>query len=318
MKRDILIAILAILLIAGISYGLSTMRPDVQLTPSHPFSAMSSGPAAGDDKVIMHINGEPVTEREFAVFTASLPPQAQSYLGTADGKKLIAEQYVRMKVLEQEGRRLGAESDPEVAAKMKFGKLNVGVEYALKKLSTGDEKSLRAEYEKTRGSLDSVDLSHIVLGFQGSAIPSRRQPVPTREQAVGGAREIIAKLREGAPFDQVAAAVSDDTQSAQAGGRLGLVPLAQLPPELQAPIAKLKPNEISEPVVSQFGVHIFRVAARRTQTFEEAKAEIQQRTQQGVVRGAVDRLQKAAKVEYDPKFFPPTSRAPGVNNPGRS
>jgi len=52
-------------------------------------------------------------------------------------------------------------------------------------------------------------------------------------------------------------------------------------------------------------VHLFRVNARHTQPFEEVKQALQQRAAQTIVKGEVDRLQKSAKVEFDPKFFPP-------------
>ena len=111
MKRDLLIAVIVILAIAALSYGLWSMHGTWQPTLSHPFNT-GTGPAPGKsaeaDTVVMRVNGEPVTEREFAMFGASLPQQAQMYMQTAEGRKLVAQQYARMKILEQEGKRLGA------------------------------------------------------------------------------------------------------------------------------------------------------------------------------------------------------------------
>jgi hypothetical protein len=307
MKRDLTIGAIAIVLTAGICYGIAAMRPSLKATLPQPFSehtgATTTGPNA--ETIVMRVNGEPVTDREFAVFGASLPQQAQMYLQSAEGRRIVAEQYARMKVLEQEGKRLGADDDPEVAAKMKFGRTNVAVEYAIGKLGAQTpDATLRAEYDKNKKEFDTADLSHIVIGYQGSKIPSRNKNVPTREQAVALAKQVEDKLRGGAPFEQLAAAVSDDTQSAGSGGRLGMVPVSQLPPELQAAVSPLKAGQISGPVVSQFGVHIFKVNDRKTQSYEEVKPMLQQRLQQTTVKDAVDRLAKAAKIEYDPKFFP--------------
>ena len=307
MKRDLAIAITVIVIISAACYALAVMRPDLKPTLSHPFSLMNDSAAGAktNETVIMRVNGEPITDREFAIFTSNLPQQAQMYLENPQGRKLLAEQYVRMKVLEQEGRRLGADGDPDVAAKMKFGKTNVDVEYAMRKISEHpNERILRDEYEKNKADFDSVDLSHIVVGYQGSSIPSRRNPVPTREQAMMIAKQMVDKIRAGEQFEKLAA-LSDDTQSSPSGGRLGMVPLAQLPPEMQGPIAKLATGQVSQPVVTQFGVHLFRVNARHTQPFEEVKQALQQRAAQTIVKGEVDRLQKSAKVEFDPKFFPP-------------
>src|SRR5689334_19298658 len=106
--RDLAIAVTVIVIIAAACYALAVMRPDLQPTPSHPFSLTGGSGAGGksNETVIMRVNGEPITDREFAIFTSNLPQQAQMYLENPQGRKLLAEQYVRMKVLEQEGRRL--------------------------------------------------------------------------------------------------------------------------------------------------------------------------------------------------------------------
>src|ERR1051326_2833273 len=307
MKRDLFLAAIAVIVIAGLCFGLNAMRVPAAPTPSHPFSLETGETPAvgGSENVIMRVNGEPVTEREFAIFTESLPQQAQMILQNPNARRLVAEQYVKMKVLEQEGRRLGADQDPDVAAKMRFGKTNVAVEYAIRKLGAmQDEKALQQEYEKSKADFAVVDLSHIAIGYEGSTIPSRHQPPPPRDVAMKMANELAARLRAGEPFEKVAGMFSDDQSSAQVGGRLGMVPVAPLPAEIQRAIAGLQPGQVSDPVVSQFGVHIFRVNARHTQSFNEVKPVLQQRAQQKVAEPAVDKLAKDAKVEYDKKFVP--------------
>lgn len=304
MKRDILVALIAIAAIVLFCFALSTVRAPLEPTPSKPFSLGAAGPVG--ENVIMRVNGEPVTEREFAIFTSSLPQQAQMYLDNPQARRLLAEQYVRMKVLEQEGRRLGSDQDPDVDAKMRFGKTNVADEYAMRKLGEHpDEKALRDEYAKSKGTFDVIDLNHILIGYRGSQIPSRRSPAPSRQEAIAIANDIAAKLKAGEPFEKLAGYLSDDQASAQVGGRLGAVQLTQLPPDLQGPIAHLKAGEISAPVMSQFGVHIFRVNSRQPQNFEQVKPLLQQRTRDTLLRDTVEKLFKQAKIEYDPKFFPP-------------
>ena len=315
MKRDLGIAVIVILAVAALSYGLWAMHAGTwRPTLSHPFNT-ATGAAPGKSEpetVVMRVNGEPVTEREFAMFGASLPQQAQMYMQSAEGRKLVAQQYARMKILEQEAKRLGADDDAEVAAKMRFGRTNVAVEYAIKKLGEKtNDQTLKAEYEKNKRDFETVDLSHIVIGYQGSQIPSKSKTPPTREQAIKYAQQILARLRGGAPFDQTATALSEDQQSAQNGGRIGPVPIGQLPPDIQAVVAKMKPGEISEPVATQFGVHIFKLNDRRSPSFDEVKSVLQQRTAQTTVQHEVERLEKTAKVDYDPKFFPPSPAAKG-------
>jgi len=312
MKRDLLAALIAILIIAALCYGLAFMRPALAPTSSHPFT-LATGPAPtahGEENVVIRVNGEPITEREFAIFASSLPQQAQMFLSNPAGRRVIAEQYVRMKVLEQEGRRLGADVDPDVEAKMRFGKTNVAVEYAIQKIAAHPtEEQLRSEYLRSKGEFDVVDLSHIVVAYQGGQIPPRQGGQPAaREIALKIANELEGRLRSGEQFERVAAIFSDDQQSASAGGRLGRLQLAQLPPELRQPISEMKPGEISPPIISQFGIHIFRVNSRQPQSFNEVKPMLQQRARESVLRDAVDKLSKDAKVDYDSRFFPPAAK----------
>src|SRR5204863_734706 len=107
-------------------------------------------------------------------------------------------------VLEQEGKRLGADEDPEAKAKIDFGKTNATVEFAIRKLSAQpNDKQLRDEYAKSQGQMDTVDLSHIVIAYQGSQIPPRHPPGPTREAAMKIAEDLEAKIRAGEPFEKL-------------------------------------------------------------------------------------------------------------------
>jgi peptidyl-prolyl cis-trans isomerase C len=264
--------------------------------------------------VIMRVNGEPVTEGEFQLFLSTLPENIRLMANQSEPRKRIAEQFVRMKVLEQEGRKLGADKDPEVASKMDFGRTNVVVEYALKKIApTPAEPVLRAEYEKNKGQFEAAELSHILVAVQGGQIPPRSgEPLPA-EIAMRKANAIEAKLRSGAPFGPMAAQVSDDQATAVQGGKLGEVQPGMLPPELQAVVDHLKPGEISQPVRSQFGIHIFRLDGRHAAPYEQVRPTIVRKLQQDMVTAAVDKLQKTARVEMDPKYF--SAKSPVVRMP---
>ena len=313
MKKDIFIAVVAIAAVIGISFAIGTGVTHV------PPAAQPVGAAAGHataspnpSNVVMRVNGEPVTDREFALFVQSLPEQAQAFAVTGTGRREIANQLVKMKVLEQQARKLGAENDPDVVAKMDFGRTNVFVEYALVKIASAgsSEAALRAEYEKNKASFGATELSHIVIAYQGGAIqPRAGEPLPL-DKALQKAMSIEASLRGGTPFEEVAKQESDDQSTAANGGKLGPLPPGALPPEIQSVVDKLQPGEISAPVRSQFGIHIFRLDSRRPQSFDEVKALLQRRVQQGIVTGEVDKLQKAAKVELDPKFFSGPEKAP--------
>jgi peptidyl-prolyl cis-trans isomerase SurA len=78
------------------------------------------------------------------------------------------------------------------------------------------------------------------------------------------ARGLVATLRGGAGFAALARQVSA-AGSAENGGDLGWVPVSAIIPDLRDQIAALAVGEVSDPIVSPAGVHIFQVRDQREQ-----------------------------------------------------
>lgn len=311
MKRDLTIALLAILLVAGLTFALERVRPDLPLTPSQPFEAKAAGVgkvAAKEGKVVMHVNGEPVTESEFNAFAQSVPEEQRAFLASnPQGKRMLANEIVKLKMLEQEARRLGVSADPEVQTQIDMTNAQIVATRALEKIVKPKlEAYVRAEFDKERK--DTINLRHIVIAHAGGQVPARDGSTRPPEQALQKAQAIAARLRGGgADFAELARAESDDQQSAANGGSLGPVNRAMLPPEIGSVIAKLQPGQVSDPVRTPLGVHIFRVDAP---SLEEMRPALMRRAQQQVVMETMEALQKQAKVDLDPGFFPPAPQSP--------
>lgn len=101
---------------------------------------------------------------------------------------------------------------------------------------------------------DIVRIAHIV----------RYPSVP--ESAEEEAREIISAIRDsveaGADIEDMARRYSDDTGSAQQGGRFTDTELGDLVPEFGAVAARLDEGDLSEPFRTPFGYHIMRLNSR--------------------------------------------------------
>ncbi len=95
----------------------------------------------------------------------------------------------------------------------------------------------------------------------------------TAERSSAAAVEQLRTLRErvtsGAIDFATAARETSQDGSASQGGDLGWTSPGQLVPEFQEAMDRLAPGQISEPVVSRFGVHLITVAQRRTQPLSE-------------------------------------------------
>ena len=89
-----------------------------------------------------------------------------------------------------------------------------------------------------------------------SVAPTQR----TREQALERAKRIAAEARQRPErFAELAREASDDVTNREQGGRLGGLRASQLSfwPQVLDTFAALRPGEVSEPVETRFGFHVF-------------------------------------------------------------
>lgn len=308
MRKDIVIAVVAVVIVVALAFGLAQLRPNLPGTPSQPFRGDKAESAAGGegkgDNVVMRVNGQAVTEREFALMLQSVPAEQRAMLATPEGRGMIADEIIRVKVLEQEAEKMGLEKDPEIKLQLAMMRSQLMAGKALQKLAeTKSDEKIRAEYEKEKTR--ALSLRHILVAYAGGQFPARGgKPAPSAEAAMARANQIAAKLRAGADFGQTAAAESDDEQSASQGGSIGTpspADLQQLGPEIASAVASLKPGQISAPVKSQYGIHVFKV---EQPSLEDLRPMLQQRVRQETAKTEIERLVKGAKVDKDPKFFP--------------
>ncbi len=311
MKKDAVIALVAVVVVLASAYVLASVRPDRPPTPSQPFRPESKAAAKKvdpKDKIVMHVNGEPVTETEFNSFLLQAPAEQRAFYASDQGKRMLADELVKVKALEQEGRRLGIANDPDVRSQLTSLEAQIVAGRTLEKLVKEEvDKNIQAEFAKEKGNAKT--LRHILVAYQGGAVPPRAGTPPSIEQAKQKAAALVARIRGGADFGAVAREQSDDQQTAPRGGTLGAARPDQLPPEIAAVVKSLKAGQISDPVQTQFGVHIFSIAEPKLEDMREVLTE---RMQRQAVEETVSRLQKSAKVELDPKFFPPAQTPPGA------
>ena len=96
-------------------------------------------------------------------------------------------------------------------------------------------------------------------------------------EALAKARRILAELKQGEKFEDLALRYSDGLNASR-GGRLGLVRQGELLPAIERAIATLVPGGISDTIESSDGFHIIRVEEKQPKQFrpfEEVKFEIQ-------------------------------------------
>jgi len=327
--KDEAIAVIGIAAVLGLTYGLHATAKLPEMQKTKPFTEVVAKTAdvtqpKDDSPVVLTVNGEPITEKEFYHFVDQVVPEDQRaiVMGPQSGnvRRMLADRLVQMKVIEQKGREMGLDESSDVKTVVATARMEALMNKTLDRLVTPTEQEVRAEYAKQSAQMSTVELSHVLVAYQGGQIPARNGQALPPEQAMQKAAALAAKLRGGANFEQVARAESDDTQSAAQGGHLGAVPANALGPQMTPLIASMKEGEISNPIRSPYGVHIFLVGKRSEQSFEQARPAIEQKMKQDRARDTVSRLAAAAKVDRDPKFFAegPPSATPVIPQKGRS
>ena len=302
-KKEIAITIIVVLVVAVVAYGLSRKSRGLPLTPTSLKDVASTDKkTSGDDKVVMHINGEPITEKEFMTLAQAAPAESRNLYATPAGRHALADELVKLKALEQEGERMKIADDPAVQTQLRMMRGQIIAGKTLEKLvDKRAEPMIQKAYAEQKGK--SMALRHIAIAYAGGQIQPRDPNAKlTADQAMEKAKSIVKQLGAGIDFGATAAASSDDMQSAQNGGMLGPVQPEMLPPDIAAVVSKMKPGQVSDPVKTQFAVHIFKT---EEPTLEDLRPMLSQQVKQQAAKEEMDRLQKAAKVELDPKFFPP-------------
>ncbi len=117
------------------------------------------------------------------------------------------------------------------------------------------EAFLEREESRRNVSLE-YDLSHILIPLADAATPEAVQSARAR------AEELVAQLRQGADFEQLAQTHSRGPEALK-GGRLGWRRAGQLPDLFLTALKDMTPGAVSDPLRSPTGFHILRLNARR-------------------------------------------------------
>jgi peptidyl-prolyl cis-trans isomerase SurA len=110
------------------------------------------------------------------------------------------------------------------------------------------------------------------------------------------------RIQSGADFAELARQFSQDG-SAGAGGDLGWASPGQFVPEFEEVMAQLRPRQVSEPLVSRFGVHLIEVTERREapvtlrEQREMVRNQLREKKMEEVYTAWIEELRGRAYVE---------------------
>jgi peptidyl-prolyl cis-trans isomerase C len=127
-------------------------------------------------------------------------------------------------------------------------------------------------------------------------VRARHILVPTEAEA----KAVLAEIKKGTDFAELAKQKSKDPGAAAEGGDLGYFSKEQMVPEFAEAAFKMEKGQVSEPVKTQFGWHIIKVEDKRTKPipeFDAIKDQIETYVSRKAQSDFVHKLQEDAKIE---------------------
>src|SRR6185436_7637270 len=135
-------------------------------------------------------------------------------------------------------------------------------------VSPADVQRSYEDNQQQYSTPEQVRASHILLKTEG------KDDAAVKKQA----EDLLAKVKAGADFAQLATKFSEDDVSKTKGGDLDFFPKGQMVPEFDQAAFAMKPGEISDLVKTQYGYHIIKVSEKRaasTKSLDEVRAQIE-------------------------------------------
>ncbi len=246
-------------------------------------------PLAALAQNITTVNGKPVPKSRVDALLSQASKQGQAK--TPELETQVRDEVVLREMFMQEAEKRGLSQSAEYKSQMELARQTILIRELFnefnKKNPTSDAE-VQAEYDKFKS--------------QSSGTEYRARHILVEKE--DDAKALIAQIKGGASFEELAKKNSKDPGSGQNGGDLDFANPGSYVPEFSQAMMKLKKGDMTDaPVKSQFGFHIIKLEDTREAKFpplEEVKAQIQQRL--GQVKMAKFRDDIKAKSKSDYKF----------------
>jgi peptidyl-prolyl cis-trans isomerase C len=240
---------------------------------------------AADDPVVARVNGTDVRQSDLTMAEEDLgsnipqmtPEAKRDYLITFVGDMLlVAKAAEAKKIVDSE----------DFKHKLAYARTKLLMETYLQSeaKSAVTDAELHKVYDEAIGQMKSEP-----------EVRARHILVETEDEA----KAVLAELKKGADFAELAKAKSKDPGSAD-GGDLGYFTKDQMVPEFSEVAFKLDKGQLSDPVKSQFGWHVIKVEDKRNRQppeFEKVKDQLETYVVRRQQSALITKLRAEGKIE---------------------
>lgn len=241
-------------------------------------------PAAAQNVAI--VNGKPVPMSRVDALAQQVARSGRPV--TPDMMGQIKDEVIARELFMQEAQKLGLDASEDFKAQMELTRQAILIRElfaTFQKNNPVTDAEIQAEYDK------------FAAANSGKEYRARHILVEKEEQA----KAIIASLKKGAKFEDIAKKQSKDPGSGANGGDLDWASAGSYVKEFSDAMVKLAKGKITDtPVKSQFGWHIIRlddVREAQLPKLEEVKQQIAQQLGQQKLMKYQEDLRAKAKIE---------------------
>jgi len=261
-------------------------------------AALTASPIrAEDDPVVARVNGADVRQSDLAMAEEDLggnipqmtPEAKREYLITFVGDMLLVANAA-------EAKKIG--DSIEFKHKLAYARTKLLMENYLQSEAKAavTDAELHKVYDEAVGQMKAEPEVH-----------ARHILVETEDEA----KAVVAELKKGTDFAELAKAKSKDPGSAD-GGDLGYFTKDQMVPEFSEVAFKLDKGQLSDPVKSQFGWHVIKVEDKRTRQppeFDKVKDQLENFVVRRQQTALITKLRAEGKIE---RIGAPAAPAPAA------
>jgi peptidyl-prolyl cis-trans isomerase C len=246
--------------------------------------ALASGAALAQNVAI--VNGKAVPKARLDALATQIERAGRPVTPEMQGQ--LREEVIAREIFMQEADKQGLAQTDDYRNQMELARQSILIrelfsQYQKKNPVTDAE--MKAEYDK------------FVAANSGKEYKARHILVEKEDQA----KAILASLKKGGKFEDIAKKQSKDPGSGANGGDLDWAAPDSYVPEFSQALAKLNKGQTTDaPVKTQFGWHIIRLDDVRTPqlpAFDQVKPQLQQQMAQQKLGKYQEELRAKAKVE---------------------
>jgi peptidyl-prolyl cis-trans isomerase C len=232
------------------------------------------------------VNGKPVPTSRVDVLASQISKTGRPVTPEMQGQ--LKDEVILREIFMQEAQKRGLDASDDFRAQMELARQTLLI------------RELFSDYQKKNPVTDAevqAEYDKFVAANGGKEYRARHILVEKEADA----KKVIADLKKGSKFEDIAKKQSKDPGSGANGGDLDWANAASYVPEFAQALTALKKGQTTqEPVKSQFGWHVIRlddVREAQLPKLDEVKTQIVQQLQQQKLAKFQQDLKTSAKVE---------------------